>query len=156
MKRSASFYLGIFLIGVLPLVALNCPSELEKAADLLGNSSAYSVSDATGLPSFTYSGTTSITFTSGEVVTEGTFTVSGAANLPRIVVNSEQVDFPSSGSYVAAGTDNITSITLDGDTGDITLSVTTFSEDGNTLNFTYSGAEPKAADLATVTVTTSR
>ena len=156
MKRSSSFYIGLFLIGILPLVALKCKSDLEKAAEALNGT--WTVSDATGLPSFTFSGTTTITFTVGEEVTTGTFSVTGAENLPRIVENNEQVTFPASGTFVASGTDNVNSITLTTDGGvELTLNTSNFGGEGATeLVFTYSGAEPKVADESTVTVTAAK
>ncbi|HAA15136.1 MAG TPA: hypothetical protein DCE41_26950 [Cytophagales bacterium] len=156
MKRSASFYLGLFLIGLLPLAALNCPDVVEDTANALAGT--WTVSDATGLPSFTYSGATTITFELGDPVTTGTFTVSGASNLPRLVANDEQVEFPSSGSYTATiGEEDgvLTSIALDGD-NDVTLSVTNLDAAGTALSFTYQGAEPKVADAGTVTVTATK
>lgn len=156
MKRSASFYLGLFLIGILPLVALNCPSPGEKTSELLNGT--WTVSKATGLPSFTFSGPTTITFTVGDPVTEGSFSVSGAANLPRIVENDEQVAFPSSGTYKATTTDNgnLTAIAITSGSTNLTLSVTAFDGNAGSITFTYPGAEPKASDLGTVTVTASK
>ena len=156
MKRSVSFYLGLFLIGILPMVALNCPGPLDDTANNLAGT--WTVSDATGLPSFTFSGTTTITFELGDPNTTGTFTVSGAANLPRIVVNDEQVEFPSSGSFTATISDDtgaLSAIALDGD-NDVSLSVSGFDGTSTSLSFTYQGAEPKVADAGTVTVTASK